>query len=46
MKSLDFLANGLSRNNHFNLKDLYKEPNEAISLFYQFHKMIIINADT
>lgn len=40
--SLDFLANGLGRNNHFNLKDLYKEPKEAISLFYQFHKKIII----
>lgn len=39
---LIFLANGLGRNNHFNLKDLYKEPNEAISLFYQFHKKIII----
>lgn len=42
LKSLDFLANNLGKNNHLNRKNIYKEPNQALFLFYQFHKKIII----
>lgn len=39
---LIFLANNLGKNNHLNWNNIYKEPNQTLFLFYQFHKKIVI----